>query len=178
MAKSAVRLVSPFRTHTSYYDHNAKRYVCNRYPWNFRTTNSNCSSRFIMSGDHPSFDDNGDWPRWLLHVDSLTSYPWQPGNRYGSICDPAYSAITYTWGQFQTDVKRVQVLPIQAITWKSDLPRIKEEHFSSEDLHRAIKLAGCPFPGYNKVEFLWIILLASTKHRTLTAFRMIQRRGR
>lgn len=47
------------------------------------------------------FDDDCDWPRKLLHVPSMTSYPWAPGDRYGEAVKPGYLAITYMWGRWR-----------------------------------------------------------------------------
>ena len=43
----------------------------------------------------------GPWPRRLLHVPTLTSCEWQPGNVYGGVTEPEFNAITYTWGRWR-----------------------------------------------------------------------------
>src|SRR5450432_689397 len=40
--------------------------------------------------DHMEFDNNANWPRRLLHVPTMTSYKWAPGNNYGRWKEPAY----------------------------------------------------------------------------------------
>jgi len=39
----------------------------------------------------------GNWPQRLLHVPSMTSFEWEPGNRYGVHIVPLYNAFSYTW---------------------------------------------------------------------------------
>lgn len=41
----------------------------------------------------------GAWPRWLLHVPSMTSCEWKPGNVYGAVASLAYNALSSTWGR-------------------------------------------------------------------------------
>lgn len=45
-------------------------------------------------------DALGDWPRRLLHVPTMTSFEWAPGNYYGSTQEPSYNATSYTWGRW------------------------------------------------------------------------------
>jgi hypothetical protein len=99
----------------------------------------------------------GRWPRRLLHVASMTSYQWQPGNCYGSACCPKYNAISYTWGRFREEDEshQVRTLKIKGITWP--VPRIKTNHFDVETLERVIKDCG---KGHEKdsehIGYLWI----------------------
>ncbi|KAJ9616903.1 hypothetical protein H2200_000623 [Cladophialophora chaetospira] len=105
------------------------------------------------------FDNDCRWPRWLLHVDSLTSYKWQPGNVYSGIAEPQYNAISYTWGRFQlldTEEIDVKTTPIKGISWINYLPRIRPGHFTVDELLNTIRTAACPYPEYDAVDFLWL----------------------
>lgn len=110
----------------------------------------------------------GRWPKRLLHVPSMTSFEWQPGNWYGGVVEPRYNAISYTWGRFRLDRKlktgnkkfvkkyrAVQPVNIRGVTW--DIPKILPEHFTSDDFHRAI-IAACQPRSQDEegVEFLWL----------------------
>lgn len=108
----------------------------------------------------------GRWPRRLLHVPSLTSYEWQPGNIYGSVKEPEYNAITYTWGRWklqdQPSPKRpdVAALPIAGITWS--IPRVDPAHFTAHQLEQALKkTAGlqplhAQWQARKRVDFVWL----------------------
>lgn len=93
--------------------------------------------------DHPEFDNDSKWPRRLLHVPSMTSHKWSPGNTYGATSNPTYIAVSYTWGRFvigqtgSADNSLVQLMPIKKINWP--LPRIRPEHFSVDDFLQAIR---------------------------------------
>lgn len=107
------------------------------------------------------WDDNCRWPRRLLHVESLTSYPWQPGNRYGNFNNPPYNAITYTWGRFQLkpedrDYASTQPLPVKGTTWSQYLPKIRPDHFTVDEFLHIIETAARPCRGYAAVKFLWL----------------------
>ena len=79
------------------------------------------------------------WPRRLLHVPSMTSHEWQPGNRYGSFTEPSYNVVSYTWGRYELErssMPGVKAVPIHGLTW--DVPRIDPAHFSHHDFERLI----------------------------------------
>lgn len=118
----------------------------------------------------------GDWPRRLLHIPSMCSLLWQPGARYGTVKEPRYNAISYTWGRYQLEkssepvmnVKQPSGLKVHGVDW--DIPVVKPEHFHPEQLHGALRAAmrvsqGYFFPPKNRaavvearddVEFVWL----------------------
>ena len=51
--------------------------------------------------DHKESDVNSLWPRRLLHVPSMTSHKWRPGNTYNGIVNPKYSVISYSRGRWR-----------------------------------------------------------------------------
>lgn len=83
------------------------------------------------------------WPRRLLHVPTLTSYNWQPGNRYGNAVKPAYNILTYTWGRWEladTPVKEgleVESIPVKQVPW--NIPRIDPNHFTTAQFLHVIR---------------------------------------
>ncbi|CAG8953823.1 hypothetical protein HYFRA_00006715 [Hymenoscyphus fraxineus] len=113
-----------------------------------------CSSRDESEDyDHVSVADEydiqedpvlGRWPRRLLHVDSMTSYEWEPGNIYGGYTAPRYNIISYTWGRYVLRVRKkphVKAIQINNVTW--EIPRIDDDaHFSVTDFLRMISNAG------------------------------------
>jgi hypothetical protein len=90
--------------------------------------------------DHMEFDNNANWPRRLLHVPTMTSYKWAPGNNYGRWKEPAYIALSYTWGRFQLDDgenPQVKPLQIKGVPWP--IPRINPNtHFGVNELQHII----------------------------------------
>lgn len=105
----------------------------------------------------------GSWPRRLLHVPSLTSYKWQPGNVYGDYASPSYNALTYTWGRWKLhkgEIADVEALPIKGVSWP--IPRIDPQHFTLAQfervLHSTIKLQPRWLTRKHTpaVEFLWL----------------------
>ncbi|KAL8644562.1 MAG: hypothetical protein Q9226_007700 [Calogaya cf. arnoldii] len=92
-------------------------------------------------------NDIGRWPRRLLHVPSMTSLEWQPGNIYGDHVAPAYSAVSYTWGRYDLDIpgakrqkkyKNVKGVEIMGIDWP--VPRINpDQHFHVDHFYNLIK---------------------------------------
>ncbi|KAF2122732.1 hypothetical protein BDV96DRAFT_561285 [Lophiotrema nucula] len=112
-------------------------------------------------------DALGTWPRRLLHVKTLTSYEWQPGNFYGGYKEPAYNAISYTWGRYRLKegiAPDVESLPLIGTDWLDQLPRIDPEHFTSAQLRDVIKVASTlsmradSFGSLvtHQVEFIWL----------------------
>lgn len=102
-----------------------------------------------LAGDQIQEDDRfegiGDWPRRLLHVPSMTSLEWKPGNRYGDHAAPRYNAVSYTWGRYDLDIpgaKRMKkyrdtkAIQIKGIKWP--VPRISPEQFSVDQFQRLI----------------------------------------
>lgn len=80
------------------------------------------------------------WPRRLLHVPTMTSYRWSPGNVYGPCKAPPYNAITYTWGRWMLrdpeDHPDVHAVDIKGVDW--DIPRIHPEHFTRDEFMAVI----------------------------------------
>ncbi|KAI1752078.1 hypothetical protein F4782DRAFT_503160 [Xylaria castorea] len=84
----------------------------------------------------------GSWPRRLLHVPTMTSYEWRPGNIYGRIKEPPYNAITYTWGRWRLkdqELPDVPALAISGVPWQ--VPRVKPSTFTAAQLHNIIQQA-------------------------------------
>ena len=86
------------------------------------------------------------WPRRLLHVSSMTSLEREAGNIYGEHKEPAYHAISYTWGRYADPSG--SFIQVNNLSWA--VPSIKTTHFSTEDFAAAIKLAGIG------VDFVWV----------------------
>lgn len=107
---------------------------------------------------HTKWDDDCKWPRRLLHVESLTSHPWQPGNIYGGHFNPRYNAISYTWGRFELrdpdQYPDVGPLPILGTIWQEYLPRIDPTQFTTSELLHIVRTAA----GYSTrpVDFVWL----------------------
>ncbi|KAK6209384.1 hypothetical protein LQW54_006372 [Pestalotiopsis sp. IQ-011] len=84
----------------------------------------------------------GRWPRRLLHVPSLTSYEWKPGNIYGSWTEPPYNAITYTWGRWRLEEKdqpSVEALAVLNTPWK--VPRVEPAAFTPAQILETLQQA-------------------------------------
>ena len=105
----------------------------------------------------------GNWPRRLLHVPSLTSLEWQPGNIYGDCKEPEYCAISYTWGRWRLRgdrVNEVSPLAVKGTPWS--IPSIDPDHFTVDQIHEVIKKSttfdtpGEPSTSHGSVEFVWI----------------------
>lgn len=106
-----------------------------------------------------AWQDECPWPRRLLHVPTLTSYPWQRGNIYSNQPEPRYNAISYTWGRYvlPSNIQpEVAALPIKGTTWERYLPRINPEVFTVDELRATLAMATCPYPGYDAVNFVWL----------------------
>ncbi|KAF2253493.1 hypothetical protein BU26DRAFT_601610 [Trematosphaeria pertusa] len=117
----------------------------------------------------------GRWPRRLLHVPTMTSLEWQPGNRYGASICPPYNTLSYTWGRFvlrEEQMPHVQALPVRFQghrTWS--IPRINPQHFTVDEFQAAVQLAVQVNETTEKnVEHLWLDIAcidqehARTKH--------------
>ncbi|KAI4219948.1 MAG: hypothetical protein L6R36_007969 [Xanthoria steineri] len=113
----------------------------------------------------PDNDDIGRWPRRLLHIPSMTSLEWQPGNIYGDHVAPAYSAVSYTWGRYDLDIpgvkrqkkyKNVRGIEINGIDWP--VPRINpDKHFHVDHFYNLIEQTCKPVDGADGgTEFLWL----------------------
>ena len=94
--------------------------------------------------EEEEWTDDSAWPRRLLHVASMTSYPWTPGNVYGGHRAPRYNAITYTWGRFalrpgDAEYAETDPLRIHGVAWP--VPRVRASHFTAAEFRRAIESA-------------------------------------
>ncbi|KAG8534087.1 uncharacterized protein KY384_000930 [Bacidia gigantensis] len=115
----------------------------------------------------PSDEELGNWPRRLLHIPTMTSQEWQPGNRYGNHVSPTYNAISYTWGRYDLDLpgakklkkyRAVKALHVNDVQWH--IPKINPEHFSLEAFESLIRwTANVSIDLKEKkdpTEFLWL----------------------
>ncbi|KAK8133126.1 hypothetical protein PG999_001299 [Apiospora kogelbergensis] len=107
----------------------------------------------------------GDWPRRLLHVPSMTSHEWQPGNIYGLVREPTYNALTYTWGRWRlgdSEQPWVKAIRIQGVSW--EIPRIDPRRFTAAQFASVIQKATQSVPQWKKpgvdiseeIEYLWL----------------------
>ena len=107
----------------------------------------------------------GPWPRRLLHVPTLTSYEWQPGNVYGGVTEPEFNAITYTWGRWRLkdhELPNVPPITIHGASWT--IPRVRPSHFTAAHLEHVLRRAcqGVSKVGYwqeatlPSVDFIWL----------------------
>ncbi|OJJ03134.1 hypothetical protein ASPVEDRAFT_42645 [Aspergillus versicolor CBS 583.65] len=103
-----------------------------------------------------AWDESCDWPRRLLHVPSMTSHTWEPGNTYGGQPNPPYNALSYTWGRWalkDLDNSGIDSLRISGIPWQT--PRVRPSHFTVEELLFTIKAASVE-AGPFSTDFLWL----------------------
>ncbi|KIW63849.1 hypothetical protein PV04_08821 [Phialophora macrospora] len=102
-----------------------------------------CQARERLLDDEAEldgFDDDCDWPRRLLHLPTMTSHPWTPGDRYGGHRRPKYIALSYTWGRWRLrDDEQLEVscLPVDGITWQ--IPRVCPDHFTATEFEETLK---------------------------------------
>lgn len=70
----------------------------------------------------------------------MTSHKWEPGNRYGDSVEPAYVAMSYTWGRYtlkDDELPHVKPLPIRGVDWP--IPRVNPiTHFSVSEFQGII----------------------------------------
>ena len=87
-----------------------------------------------------------DWPRRLLHIPSMTSRQWKPGNVYGQDTEPNYSILSYTWGRYE--IPTGPRLEVKGIDWQ--VPSIDVNHFTVADLTRLLERIRL------KDDYIWI----------------------
>lgn len=106
----------------------------------------------------------GSWPQRLLHVATMTSVEWTPGNIYASRVAPKYNAVSYTWGRYDLQfdksgkskrLRGVKPIEIRGTTWADVMPRIHPDHFSVSEILYVIKQSQEASSG-DGVEFLWL----------------------
>lgn len=133
--------------------------------------------------DHPQFDNDSAWPRRLLHIPSMTSHKWQPGNRYGGYKEPQYNAISYTWGRWEiAEIRRdskIRAIDIKGVPWR--IPRIDPEHFTVAEFEHIIRVTRqaslVPLKrdllkrayrqtGFPKCSFIWLDIACIDQRRT------------
>ncbi|KAI0190355.1 hypothetical protein EV127DRAFT_430116 [Xylaria flabelliformis] len=126
-------------------------------------------------------DPLGRWPRRLLHVPSMTSYEWSPGNKYGKHCTPEYNAITYTWGRWRlrsNERPDVRSIGVSGVPW--DIPRVHPDRFTINELEELIRMATRAQPMFAHLkkdvppsycEFVWldIVCIDQREHSQTSA---------
>lgn len=95
------------------------------------------------------------WPHRLLHIPSMTSRQWKPGNVYGQDTEPSYSILSYTWGRFE--VPEGPRLHVNGIDWQ--IPSISEDHFTVTGLSRLLEHIKL------KDEYIWIDIACIDQNR-------------
>ncbi|RDW59121.1 hypothetical protein BP5796_12045 [Coleophoma crateriformis] len=75
-----------------------------------------------------------EWPLRLLHIPTMRSMERQGENIYGTVAEPEYNILSYTWGRWQ--ISRGPALPIQDTTW--NIPPVSPDHFSVADFERVL----------------------------------------
>lgn len=137
-----------------------------RYDYNFDSHTD--SSQSSLADDQIQEDDQsegiGAWPRRLLHVPSMTSLEWKPGDKYGSHVEPRYNAISYSWGRYDLDIpgakkmkryRNTKAIQIKGVNWP--VPRICPEQFSVNQFQRLICQACESADGAEgNCDFLWL----------------------
>ncbi|KAF2733405.1 hypothetical protein EJ04DRAFT_605689 [Polyplosphaeria fusca] len=77
-----------------------------------------------------------EWPRRLLHVESMTSYERQGADIYNAKKAPRYNILTYTWGRFELRGKE-SAMRIFGIEWS--IPAVQPGHFTHHQLETLIQ---------------------------------------
>ncbi|KAI0455035.1 hypothetical protein F5B21DRAFT_473494 [Xylaria acuta] len=99
-------------------------------------------------------DPMGDWPSRLLHVPTMCSMSWAPGNVYGgSYKEPQYAVLSYTWGRWElsSDHKPPHAaLKVVGTQWK--IPPVSEELFTVDEIETTIRKCVCEAG----VDFIWV----------------------
>lgn len=94
----------------------------------------------VPDPDDPAFDNDSPWPRRLLHVPTMTSHKWRPGNKYGGHKEPAYHAISYTWGRWVLRESHTRPdigsMVVMGVPWL--IPRVNPDHFQAAEFDSAV----------------------------------------
>ncbi|KAF2727375.1 hypothetical protein EJ04DRAFT_595246 [Polyplosphaeria fusca] len=112
----------------------------------------------------PAFPEDGAWPRRLLHIGSLKSYPWRPGNIYNGISEPEYFAVTYTWGRWEIPADSNPSLAHLDFGTPWPIPRVEPARFTPLQFTHLLKslptLPQAPVrfrsDPWTDVKFVWI----------------------
>lgn len=108
-----------------------------------------------------------EWPRRLLHIPSMTSRIWRPGDLYGNDKEPAYAILSYTWGRYE--VSEGPRLDIKGIDWK--VPSINPNHFTVADLTRLFQQIGLEH------DYIWIDIACIDQKREKVKMEEVGRQG-
>ncbi|KAI1748948.1 hypothetical protein F4782DRAFT_550304 [Xylaria castorea] len=99
-------------------------------------------------------DSMGHWPSRLLHVPTMRSMSWAPGNLYGgSYKEPKYAVLSYTWGRWELPSDHEPphaALNVAGIPWK--IPPISEELFTVDEFETTIRKCA----GETAADFIWV----------------------
>ncbi|KAL4998271.1 heterokaryon incompatibility protein-domain-containing protein [Aspergillus recurvatus] len=95
---------------------------------------------------HPWSNVEKCWPRRLLHIPTMTSFERRGESTYGTVNEPQYGIISYTWGRWES--KTASSIKINGTPWK--IPAVAPEHFTPEMLQAVIHQVG------KDVEYVWI----------------------
>lgn len=117
----------------------------------------------------------GSWPERLLHVEGMTVYQWQPGNRYGSWIEPRYNALCYTWGRYRLPSTPSNIakcsMKFQGVPWTC-FP-IDPQYFTVAQLNAVIKRAVASssdllqYP-LEETDFVWIDQACIDQRRSIS----------
>ncbi|KAI0157370.1 hypothetical protein GGR57DRAFT_510946 [Xylariaceae sp. FL1272] len=123
---------------------------------------------------HTHIEELRDWPQRLLHVKSMTSYEWQPGNIYGSYANPAYRAVSYTWGRWKLadDESTTSPLDVRNVPWK--IPRTSPSHYTTSQVEHMLRYVCTIEPA---VDFVWFDIACIDQRRGPAASREIGRQA-
>ncbi|KAF8848577.1 hypothetical protein BDZ45DRAFT_264044 [Acephala macrosclerotiorum] len=147
-------------------------------------TESTSNGQDDSADDHPDFDNDGVWPRRLLHVPTMTSHKWQPGNTYGGHSNPKYNALSYTWGRWRlksnVEMPEIRSLNVHDVKWS--IPRIRPDHFTVADfqdaIHSTLQAVKLSDSDQSLGEFLWLDVACIDQRNTRFSKAEIGRQAR
>ncbi|KAI0190485.1 hypothetical protein EV127DRAFT_430402 [Xylaria flabelliformis] len=103
---------------------------------------------------HAQADPMGDWPSRLLHVPTMCSMSWAPGNVYGGCYkEPKYAVLSYTWGRWELPSDHEPPHPslnVAGIPWK--IPPVSEELFTVQEFETTVRQCACEA----SADFIWV----------------------
>ena len=107
-------------------------------------------SKRIRSDDVFNFrqSDIRLWPRRLLYVPEMQSYPRQEGDKYREDNQPRYNIITYTWGRWQRPFGEGEAIHVNGISWH--IPAVDPSIFSAESFESILKRVA------QGVDWVWV----------------------
>lgn len=95
----------------------------------------------------------GDWPARLLHIPTMTSVPWKPGNLYNHHREPRYATISYTWGRWRLPSDRsppAPALSVYGTTW--NIPAVDKALFTADQFEHVLRKIAADVD----VSFVWV----------------------